>query len=68
MQSSDSGYEDMHRDATRTSVGDDVMVDVASLVDLIRIAQAGEDPARVPALRRTLELADAATDSATRAA
>lgn len=62
------GYEDLHRDATRMNVDDDVVVEVASLVDLARIAQAGEDPARVPALRRTLELADATADPATRAA
>jgi len=35
------------------------MVIAASLVDLLRIAEASEDQARVPALRRTLELATA---------
>jgi hypothetical protein len=32
------------------------MVTVASLVDLVRIDEASEDRARLPALRRTLEL------------
>jgi hypothetical protein len=30
---------------------------VASIVDLVRIAEASEDRSRVPALRRALELA-----------
>jgi hypothetical protein len=45
----------------------DLTVIVASLVDLVRIAEASEeDRARVPALRRTLELAT--TPPAARAA
>lgn len=51
------GYEDLRRDATPITVGEQLTVMVASLVDLVRIAEAGEDRARVPALRRTLELA-----------
>lgn len=58
------GYDDLRRDAIQMSVGDHVTVAVASLVDLVRIAEAGDGGARVPALRRTLELARAA-DSAT---
>jgi hypothetical protein len=51
------GYEDLRRDATPMRMDDDLTVMVASLVDLVRIAEASEDRARVPALRRTLELA-----------
>jgi hypothetical protein len=40
-------------------LGEDLAVVVASLVDLVRIAEASEDRARVPALRLTLELATA---------
>ena len=38
-------------------IGENLEVTVASLVDLVRIAEASDDRARVPALRRTLELA-----------
>lgn len=51
------GYEDLVRDAQPVRVADDLQVTVASLVDLLRIAQASDDGARVPALWRTLELA-----------
>jgi transcriptional regulator with XRE-family HTH domain len=53
------GYDDLRRDATTTPVAEDLNVLVASLVDLVRIAEASDDRARVPALRRTLELAAA---------
>ena len=54
------GYEDLRRDATRMQLAEDVEVPVGSLIDLVRLAEAspeGHDRARVPALRRTLELA-----------
>jgi hypothetical protein len=52
------GYEDLRRDATRLHVDDDgLSATVASLVDLVRIGEASNDRARMPALRRTLELA-----------
>lgn len=58
------GYEDLARDAKPVAVAEDLQVAVASLVDLLRIAQAGDDSAaRVPALWRTLELANAAADA-----
>ncbi len=60
------GYEDLRRDATAMRLYKDLEVTVASLVDLIRIAEACEDRPRVPALRRTLELAT--SPPATRAA
>ena len=50
------GYEDLRRDATPMRLDEDLTVRVASRVDLVRIAEASEDRARVPALRRTLEL------------
>lgn len=53
------GYEDLRRDASPIRVTDELAVMVASLVDLVRIAEASQDRARVPALRRTLELATA---------
>lgn len=62
------GYEDLRRDATQMRIDEDLAVAVASLVDLVRIAEAGEDRARVPALRRTLELAAAAPAAGARAA
>jgi hypothetical protein len=49
------GYDDLRRDAVVIQVAEDLEVAVASLVDLVRIAEASEDRARVPALRRTLE-------------
>ncbi|HEY6356073.1 MAG TPA: helix-turn-helix transcriptional regulator [Burkholderiaceae bacterium] len=61
------GYDDLRRDATEARLGEELVVPVASLVDLVRIAEATSDGrARVPALRRTLDLATAAP--ATRAA
>ena len=54
------GYDDLRRDAITIRVAEDLDAAVASLVDLIRIAEASEDRGRVPALRRTLELAAAA--------
>jgi hypothetical protein len=53
------GYDDLRRDATQVPLADELEVTVASLVDLVRVADASEDRARVPALRRTLELATA---------
>jgi transcriptional regulator with XRE-family HTH domain len=54
------GYEDLHRNAARLGIGKrNLGVSVASLVDLVRIAQASDDRSRLPALRRTLELANA---------
>jgi transcriptional regulator with XRE-family HTH domain len=60
------GYDDLRRDATVMQLGEDLDVMVASLVDLVRVAEASDDRARVPALRRTLELAT--TPPAARAA
>ena len=45
------GYDDLRRDATAIPLDEDLEVTVASLVDLVRIAEASEDRARVPALR-----------------
>jgi hypothetical protein len=55
------GYEDLRRDATPVRLDEDLTVMVASLVDLVRVADASEDRARVPALRRTL-VADAGVE------
>jgi transcriptional regulator with XRE-family HTH domain len=60
------GYDDLRRDATQVQIAEDLEVTLASLVDLIRIAEASDEHARVPALRRTLELAT--TPPAARAA
>jgi transcriptional regulator with XRE-family HTH domain len=64
------GYDDLRRDATPLRLSEDTQpVPVASLVDLVRIAEAGADRARVPALRRTLELAgDGQSERSVRAA
>ena len=51
------GYDDLRRDAVPVRLGEDLEVIVAPLVDLVRIAEAAGDQARVPALRRTFELA-----------
>lgn len=54
------GYADLRRDTTTIALADGLDVPVASLTDLVRLAEAspaGHDRARVPALRRTLELA-----------
>jgi transcriptional regulator with XRE-family HTH domain len=48
------GYDDLRRDAAAIRLDEDLEVIVASLVDLIRIAEASDDRARVPPLRRTL--------------
>jgi transcriptional regulator with XRE-family HTH domain len=50
------GHEDLRRDATTVALGGDLEATVASLVDLVRLVEASQDQARVPALRRTLEL------------
>jgi transcriptional regulator with XRE-family HTH domain len=64
------GYQDLHRDATPLQIDDDgLSITVASLVDLVRIGEASNDRARMPALRRTLELTtDTASTTSTRAA
>jgi len=59
------GYEDLRRDANELFLEGELAVAVASLVDLVRIAQTSPDRARVPALRRTLELATTATSATT---
>ncbi len=64
------GYQDLHRDATQLQIDDDgLSITVASLVDLVRIGEASNDRARMPALRRTLELTtDTTSTKSTRAA
>jgi transcriptional regulator with XRE-family HTH domain len=59
------GHDDLRRDTVAIALDEDLEVTVGSLVDLVRIAEASEDRARVPALRRALELA---TPPAARAA
>ena len=57
-----TGYGDLRRDATRLEVARGLSVVTASLLDLVRIAEASPDPERhgqVVALRATLELAQA---------
>ena len=54
------GYDDLRRDAVHIRLGENLKVPVASLVDLVRVAEAStedHDRARLPALRATLELA-----------
>jgi transcriptional regulator with XRE-family HTH domain len=54
------GYDDLRRDAITIDLARDVRVHAASMIDLVRIAEAStteHDRARVPALRATLELA-----------
>lgn len=55
-----AGYADLARDAQPIALAEDLTVEVASLVDLVRIAQAAPldapERARAIALRRTLEL------------
>jgi hypothetical protein len=59
------GYDDLRRDATQVRPGGDLVMPVASLVDLVRIAEAtSDDRARVPAQRRTLATAAPATRAA----
>jgi hypothetical protein len=53
------GYDDLRRAATREPIGSGVRPSVASLADLIRLADAPNDPelqARGAALRRVAEL------------
>lgn len=53
------GWTDLRRDATTMPVGPDLRLFVASLADLVRIAEASPNPeqhAQVVALRTTLEL------------
>lgn len=52
------GYEDLHREATRTRLAPRIQVEVASLRDVIRSKEAAgrdKDLAQLPILRRTLE-------------
>jgi transcriptional regulator with XRE-family HTH domain len=51
------GYDDLRRDARPTELEPRLTVVVASLLDLVRIADASPDSGRLPALRRTLRLA-----------
>jgi transcriptional regulator with XRE-family HTH domain len=56
-----NGYADLRRDATLLEAAADLHVLVASLPDLVRIAEAATEPeqhARVVALRATLEVAE----------
>jgi hypothetical protein len=50
------GYNRACRDAAAIRLDEDLEFMVAPLVDLIRIAEASDDRARLPALRRTLEV------------
>jgi transcriptional regulator with XRE-family HTH domain len=55
------GYGDLHRDATAESLARGLTAPVASLLDLIRIADASprwQDRLGLPSLHRTLELSD----------
>ena len=64
------GYEDLRRDAARVDLGV-LSVAIASLLDLVRIAEASTDVAthaRVAALRRTLELTNEPDEEIARAA
>jgi hypothetical protein len=63
------GYDDLRRDAIMIGLAENLRVQVASMIDLTRIAEAStgsHDRARLPALRATLELAttSAAGDAA----
>jgi len=54
------GYDDLRRDAITIVLAENLQVHVASMIDLVRIAEASTDThdrARIPALRATLELA-----------
>ena len=58
------GYEDLRRDATTIELSGGLEIPVASLIDLVRLAEASpdlHDRGRVPAIRRTLEVAAATT-------
>jgi hypothetical protein len=53
------GYEDLRREASRTWLERGLVVDIASLRDVIRMKEAAgraTDLAQLPVLRRTLEL------------
>jgi hypothetical protein len=53
------GYEDLRRDSVELELGPGVLVQVASLADVIRSKQAAgrlKDLAQLPALRQTLEV------------
>ena len=55
------GYADLSRDATRVPVAADLDLPIASLLDLVRMAEAAPEPrqhAQVVALRATLERAE----------
>lgn len=65
------GYEDLNHDASNITLGDHLLVSVASLLDLVRIAETSADPsthARVVALRRTMELSEPIRKGKARAA
>jgi transcriptional regulator with XRE-family HTH domain len=54
------GYDDLRRDAITIVLAENLQVRVASMIDLVRIAEASTDThdrARIPALRATRELA-----------
>jgi hypothetical protein len=58
MPSGTRGYDDLHRGATPVPLGAGLVVDVASLADVIRSKEAAgreKDRAQLPLLRRTLE-------------
>ena len=59
------GYRDLHRWATREVLAQDLSVNVAALIDVIRSKEAAgreEDAAALPALRATLAMSAAAED------
>ena len=58
MPSGTGGYDDLRRSATAVELGGGLVVDVASLADVIRSKEAAgreKDRAQLPLLRRTLE-------------
>jgi hypothetical protein len=64
------GYRDLARDATNIPIAPGVSVQVASLIDLIRIAEASTGPdgrTFVPALWATLETQQRRAEDAARA-
>lgn len=53
------GYDDLASDATRFTLGDDLVVSVASLADVIRTKEAAnraKDRGQLPILREALEV------------
>jgi hypothetical protein len=65
------GYRDLARDATSMLIAPEVAVQVASLIDLIRIAEASTGPdgrTFVPALWATLETQQSRAEDAARTA